>query len=888
MIAGDFNAKAGMRHNKSETALGAHGRGTRNPNGEQMMTFAEQHGMILANTCFQHPHKHRTTWEGILTSGKKIYNQIDYVMVPHVLKSALRQARSHAGSLTDSDHRLVTCTLDMRQLYVKWSSINNSHKEQIAIQSLKSNANEFQKRVADNLASHRSSSNPKEKLEALNANLQKAAISTVGAKERKRVVNCNDVKDLSARQKIIRDQLRSAKSPEAIKELRQKRQALLKEIHRQTKLAAVRRIDVQVSQVDELKDDAKMFQAVQMLRTTIASKAVISDREGKFITSPQDRAETAASFFHSQLHDSSLPPFLPFDGAPRPLAEPVTIGEVEMALKKLKNNKAAGPDGIQAELYKYSGRPCVSQLVEIINETFATHIPIDVNSGILCPLQKPAKPKGPCTSLRPVILLNVVRKVLSIVALQRIRPKIDPLIKRYQAGFRRGRSTTEVVWTKRWMVALVMAYEIIIHSKGLDLSRAFDTVERPRLLQIIGDLPQVNDDEIRMVRLILADTKLQVRIEHVLSEAFDDNMGTLQGDSLSPFLFLTYLNEAMDKAAATFQIPLPILDQQLRLPDTTAFADDVDIYSTSATHVETRQKHLTSELASWNLKINEDKTEHITIKKDVSKSVCQGCGKKCTTDSMQCDSCDSWWHYGCSRVPADQIQIMTKDPSSTFKCPTCNNSSASPGNWKTVKSLGSLLGDREDINRRIQLASVAFRQHYKLWPRRKFMSLKTRMRVYNSFVLPVLTYNAGAMALSKQLEAKIDTFHRKQLRALTGTTWPNTIPNKNLYELTQTKPISQIARERRWVFFGHVCRLQPDTPARQIMHSFFIADTLIKRRSGRPASSIVRVLQEDLDRSFNKHHRILRTEKDLCSLEALAQSREGWKRLMNVVCAACV
>ena len=57
----------------------------------------------------------------------------------------------------------------------------------------------------------------------------------------------------------------------------------------------------------------------------------------------------------------------------------------------------------------------------LINKSFCKGEPIEqIGEGILAPLQKPNKEKGPITNLRPMILLNGTRKILSLIALKRI------------------------------------------------------------------------------------------------------------------------------------------------------------------------------------------------------------------------------------------------------------------------------------------------------------------------------------------------------------------------------------------------------------------------------------------------------------------------------------
>ena len=52
------------------------------------------------------------------------------------------------------------------------------------------------------------------------------------------------------------------------------------------------------------------------------------------------------------------------------------------------------------------------------------------------------------------------------------------------------------------------------------------------------------------------------------------------------------------------------LDNQLQLPNETAYADDVDFISTSLQYLHDNQPILSSSLAEYNLKMNEAKTVH--------------------------------------------------------------------------------------------------------------------------------------------------------------------------------------------------------------------------------------------------------------------------------------
>ena len=98
--------------------------------------------------------------------------------------------------------------------------------------------------------------------------------------------------------------------------------------------------------------------------------------------------------------------------------------------------------------------------------------------------------------------------------------------------------------------------------------------------------------------------------------------------------------------------------------------------------------------------------------------------------------------------------------------------------WRAVRELGSLMGAEEDVARRKQLATVAYNKLRPLWKRRDKVHEALRIRLYNAFIIPVLTYNSSTWAVPKAVLARLDSFHRRQLRSLIGVRWPQRISNE--------------------------------------------------------------------------------------------------------------
>ncbi|GFR67859.1 RNA-directed DNA polymerase from mobile element jockey-like [Elysia marginata] len=228
--------------------------------------------------------------------------------------------------------------------------------------------------------------------------------------------------------------------------------------------------------------------------------------------------------------------------------------EVRKSFNSLNNNKAPGEDEIHAELLKY-GTPLLDQTIsDIFNTTFNKHEKIDINGGVLIAIQKPGKKNGPLNNLRPITLLNSLRKALSVITLNRIRPDVERYLSNSQSGFRPNRSTADVVWTHKWLSAKTLKEDVRIKITGIDMSAAFDTIDRSQILDILKTI--IKEDELRIVRFLLSNTEINTKING-FSKAmpFMSNVDTPQGDSLSPVLFTIYLENALREIRTTLLEP---------------------------------------------------------------------------------------------------------------------------------------------------------------------------------------------------------------------------------------------------------------------------------------------------------------------------------------------
>ena len=99
-----------------------------------------------------------------------------------------------------------------------------------------------------------------------------------------------------------------------------------------------------------------------------------------------------------------------------------------------------------------------------------------------------------------------------------------------------------------------------------------------------------------------------------------------------------------------------------------------------------------------------------------------------------------------------------------------------------------------------------------------FARLKTKIRIFNTCVLPVLLYGCEAWCLNVETSRRLDAFHRSCLRHIFDIRWFHRVRNATVYARAGvSESVSTTIRRRRLRFLGHIARKDPATPARQAL-----------------------------------------------------------------------
>ncbi|XP_057294528.1 uncharacterized protein LOC130623039 [Hydractinia symbiolongicarpus] len=444
LIAGDFNSRVGKA---KEECTGIYGKGKRNDNGQLLIDFCNINKLFLANTAFNHPAKHITTWANQRQNANKdkvitIYSQIDFIIVLQKQKHILQDARSFSGTMTSSDHRLVLSKIKVKpfQVFKKTRTVKDNIKK-VDITHLTNNENmrkAYQQNLETSLQSNVS--------ENINNIRKKKKHKKNGMQQIPRNRNHGhnydpEIEQMSKTQKELRIQISNCEDLDKMTRLKSERNNIMRRIKDKLLENKTKEIENKLSEIYQMKDTAKTFKALRMLHSKPYENPYVHDETGKHIASPQLVYETIKSHFQTQFYKPNETNLQQFIDNPKPLNQPITTEEIRKCANLLNNNRASGFDNISAELIKYAPTICHNEIADIVNDCFNKNEDIDVGKGILIPLCKPKKPKGPVKNLRPVTLLPIIRKIISNVALQRIKPKIDDYLSLSQSAFRQNRST---------------------------------------------------------------------------------------------------------------------------------------------------------------------------------------------------------------------------------------------------------------------------------------------------------------------------------------------------------------------------------------------------------------------------------------------------------------
>jgi len=119
--------------------------------------------------------------------------------------------------------------------------------------------------------------------------------------------------------------------------------------------------------------------------------------------------------------------------------------------------------------------------------------------------------------------------------------------------------------------------------------------------------------------------------------------------------------------------------------------------------------------------------------------------------------------------------------------------------------LGSLIhsttGSTCDISRRSAITRAAIQSlENQIW--RSHLAISTKLKLYNTCILPIFLYSLDCWAISKTDACKIDALDQWCLHMLLGIKWYQFVRNNDVRRLTKQPKLTAIIQLRRLTQFG--------------------------------------------------------------------------------------
>lgn len=212
--------------------------------------------------------------------------------------------------------------------------------------------------------------------------------------------------------------------------------------------------------------------------------------------------------------------------------EPFTEGALKAALKRMKNGKAPGPDGLTVEALKIAGEIIPENLLKMLNQQLKeTKFPKKFKEARVVLLPKAGKDQKLSSSYRPICLINTMAKLYERLIVDRLEAETEEkkTISESQHGFRRGKSTVTAMLEVKSRVERSEARWCVL--VAIDIKNAFNTAKWQTILTSLRNA-NMSDYIIQCVEDYFRDRVVKAGIV-----AHKCCMGVPQGSVFGPMLW---------------------------------------------------------------------------------------------------------------------------------------------------------------------------------------------------------------------------------------------------------------------------------------------------------------------------------------------------------------
>ncbi|KAH1107833.1 hypothetical protein J1N35_011601 [Gossypium stocksii] len=218
-----------------------------------------------------------------------------------------------------------------------------------------------------------------------------------------------------------------------------------------------------------------------------------------------------------------------------------TDNEIKEAFNQMDPRKALGIDGLSGNFFIENWDVVRGDVLKLCHDILRGDKNVDCLNDTTIVLIPKIKELVDMTNFRPIRLYRVVYKIMAKVLANRLKETLPLCISQNQSAFVPERMIHDNI---------LIAHELVHYlHKGfvikLDISKAYDRVEWTFIEEVMKKMGYANEWVTKIMSCVRS-IRYVVKCNSILSETIVPERGLRQGDPLSPFLLLFYM-EAFSK-----------------------------------------------------------------------------------------------------------------------------------------------------------------------------------------------------------------------------------------------------------------------------------------------------------------------------------------------------
>ena len=255
----------------------------------------------------------------------------------------------------------------------------------------------------------------------------------------------------------------------------------------------------------------------------------------------------------------------------------VDLFEMKAVIDDLACNKSPGLDGLSSEHFKFAHSRLPALLSTLVT-SIVVHgpVPESMNESVIVPIIKDKNKRvNDKRNYRPICLSNICSKIIEVVLFNRMSIFLQSSPNQF--GFKPKHGTELCVFAFKELLRFYKKHGSAMHVAFLDASKAFDRVNRRKLLYKL-ESRGVPTYILRLLSSELIGQCICVRWGSTYSDFFHIGNGVKQGGILSPLLFNIYMDDLslqLHRQSIGCSVGGTVVNHML-------YADDIVLFAPSA------------------------------------------------------------------------------------------------------------------------------------------------------------------------------------------------------------------------------------------------------------------------------------------------------------------